>query len=63
MLHGKKMDKDFDDVPLSQSTISKRLAEIQRRCSQLADDPDELSELSLEDPIAKSDKGNPYNTG
>ena len=59
MLHGKKMDKDFDDVPLSQSTISKRLAEIQRRCSQLAD---ELSELSLEDTIAKSDKGNPYNT-
>ncbi|MCH7830976.1 MAG: hypothetical protein IIB75_10530 [Proteobacteria bacterium] len=57
------MDKDFDDVPLSQSTISKRLAEIQRRCSQLADDPDELSELSLEDTIAKSDKGNPYNTG
>lgn len=53
------MDKDFDDVPLSQSTISKRLAEIQRRCSQLAD---ELSELSLEDTIAKSDKGNPYNT-
>ncbi len=45
------MEKDFiyDDVPLSESNVSLKLSEIQKRCSELLDEPDTL-ELTLEEP-------------
>ena len=54
------MNKDFDDVPLSQSSVSLKLADIQKRCSELIDDPDTLGDLSLEEPAAEPDNNNPY---
>lgn len=58
-----KMDKDFDDIPLSQTNVSLRLADIQKRCSQLLDQPGELTGLSLEEPTVEDDKNNPYDRG
>ena len=59
----RKMDKDLNDVPLSESNVSLRLADIQKRCSQLLNDQDDLG-LSLEDPVVQADdNSNPYNRG
>lgn len=55
-------DRDIDTVPLSESSVSHKLAEIQRRCSELLSEPDALTELSLEDPGAEVDTNNPYNS-
>ena len=49
------------DAPLSQSSVSLKLEEIQKRCSELMDEPDTLLELSLEDPTADSRASDPYN--
>lgn len=57
-------DKDFNDIPLAESNVSLKLADIQRRCSQLMQQPDALITLSLEDePLAVKDSGNPYDRG
>lgn len=58
-----KMDKEFKDIPLSQSNVSLKLADIQRRCSDLIEDPDNMSGLSLEEPAVLPDNNNPYNRG
>ena len=55
------MNKDFKDTPLSESNVSLKLADIQKRCSDLIEDPDELGGLSLEEPVAEPDNNNPYN--
>ncbi len=59
------MDKDFTDIPLSQSNVTLKLADIQKRCSQLLAEPDELAGLSLEEegPVVEPDTNNPYNRG
>jgi len=57
------MDKEFKDIPLSQSHVSLKLADIQKRCSDLIDDPDYLGGLSLEEPFAESDNSDPYSRG
>ncbi len=57
------MSKDYDDVPLSQSNVSLKLADIQRRCSELIQDSDEFGGLSLEEPVKSQDKNNPYDRG
>ena len=57
-----QMHKDFKDVPLSESNVSLKLADIQKRCSELLREPDSL-ELTLEDPPPVLDSGNPYNRG
>ena len=49
------------DTPLSQSSVSLKLEEIQKRCSRLMDEPDTLLELSLEDPTADPRASDPYN--
>jgi hypothetical protein len=49
------------DTPLSQSSVSLKLEEIQKRCSELMDEPDTLMELSLEDPTADPRASDPYN--
>ena len=55
------MQKDFNDIPLSESNVSLKLADIQRRCAELLED-DGL-ELTLEDPIPPKEGSNPYNRG
>lgn len=57
------MDKEFKDIPLSQSNVSLKLADIQKRCSDLIDDPDNLGGLSLEEPFVESDNSDPYSRG
>ena len=49
------------DNPQSQSSTTLKLEEIQRRCSELMEDPQGLAELSLEDAIAEPDSNDPYN--
>ena len=49
------------DAPLSQSSVSLKLEEIQKRCSELLNEPDTLLELSLEDPTADPRASDPYN--
>lgn len=57
------MDKEFKDIPLSQSNVSLKLADIQKRCSDLIDDPDYLGGLSLEEPVVEPDNSDPYSRG
>ena len=57
------MKYDFDEVPLSESNVSLKLADIQKRCSQLLEDPDELTGLSLEEAPPGVDNSNPYDRG
>ena len=60
------MDWDLEDEPLTASHVSLRLAEIQKRCSEMLSEPDSLEELSLEgEEIAPADHSgfNPYNHG
>ncbi len=55
------MEKKFnDDIPLSESDVSLKLADIQKRCSQLQQDAGNSIELSLEDGVVPSDAFNPY---
>ncbi len=50
------------DTPLSESSVSLKLEEIQKRCGELMDRPGRLSELALEEPLADDPKSNdPYN--
>ncbi|MDJ0749606.1 MAG: hypothetical protein QNJ11_08975 [Woeseiaceae bacterium] len=57
------MEKHFNEIPLSESHVSLRLADIQRRCVELILDPEESLELTLEEPVVKPDNNNPYNRG
>ena len=57
------MKQKRDEVPLSESNVSLKLADIQKRCSQLLNEPDELDGLSLEEPTFVRDETNPYNRG
>jgi len=47
--------------PLSESSVSLKLEEIQRRCKQLMDEPDALSDLALVEPVADPRSNDPYN--
>ena len=49
------------DTPLSESSVSLKLEEIQKRCSELLEQPDALSELALEDPVGDPRANDPYN--
>jgi hypothetical protein len=55
------MDKKQMDTPLSESSVSLKLEEIQRRCSELMEEPDALLELSLEEPLADSSGDGAFN--
>lgn len=55
------MDKDFnDDIPLSESNVSLKLADIQKRCSQLLQETENSIGLTLEEAVIPSDAFNPY---
>ena len=58
-----RMEKDFKDIPLSESNVSLKLADIQRRCSELLLDAGDALELSLEEPSAPPEGSNPYDRG
>lgn len=55
------MDSQTMDTPLSQSSVTLKLEEIQRRCGELMDEPNALSELSLEEPLNNAEPTDPYN--
>lgn len=57
------MEKEFKHIPLSESQVSLKLVEIQRRCSELLEESGDSLELSLEEPISQPDDNNPYNHG
>ena len=57
------MQKDFNDIPLSESNVSLKLADIQRRCSELLQEDDNSLGLTLEEPIQTPNSGNPYDRG
>lgn len=44
------------DTPLSQSNVTLKLAEIQKRCAELMEADTESAELSLEEPEAVEDQ-------
>jgi hypothetical protein len=55
------MDKKlYEDMPLSKSDVSLKLAVIQKRCAELIEDADSSIELTLEEAIIPSDAFNPY---
>ena len=61
-----EMEREFKEEPLSESSISLRLAAIQKRCSDLLSEPDGLKGLTLEgEDTAPGDRHgfNPYNHG
>jgi hypothetical protein len=54
-------EKDFDSS-LAETSVSLKLELIQRRCTELLDDPDSMLELALEEPTADAgNSGDPYN--
>ena len=57
------MQKDFNEIPLSESNVSLKLADIQRRCAELIQERGDALELSLEEPAVQPDTNNPYNRG
>ena len=57
------MEKDIKDIPLSESNVSLRLADIQRRCSRLLQEEGDTLGLSLEEPVAPPEGRNPYDHG
>ena len=59
------MDTDDKYAPLSESNVSLKLAEIQKRCFDLLQEPNALDELTLEDeeqPMVVNG-ADPYNRG
>ena len=59
----RKMQKDFNDIPLAESNVSLKLADIQRRCAQLLEESGDDLELTLEEPALPQDGSNPYDRG
>jgi hypothetical protein len=59
----RKKQMDINDIPLSESNVSLKLADIQRRCAQLIEDSGDELELTLEEPALPQDGSNPYDRG
>jgi len=59
------MQKEFKNQPLSESSVSHRLTEIQERCSRLLEQSEWLDDLTLEGepPVRTPDRNDPYNRG
>ena len=54
-------EKDTNSVPLSESSVSHKLAEIQKRCSELLRDTAISDDLTIEEPAIVADPFDPYN--
>ncbi|NNC76501.1 MAG: hypothetical protein HKN77_00980 [Woeseiaceae bacterium] len=50
-------------VPLSESSVSHKLAEIQKRCADLLQDSASSGDLTLEEPALACDTFDPYDHG
>jgi hypothetical protein len=59
----RKMQEEFNDIPLAESNVSLKLADIQRRCAELLQDSGDELELTLEEPLLPQDGCNPYERG
>mgnify|MGYP001811648246 CR=1 FL=1 len=58
------MQKDFNDIPLAESNVSLKLADIQKRCTELLQESGDELGLALEEPVVQvDDSNNPYNRG
>ena len=57
------MDKEFKDVPLSESNVSIKLADIQKRCSLMRRKTDVVEGLVLEESIHNPANDDPYSRG
>ena len=55
-----KMNKDSKNVPLSESNVSHKLVEIQKRCERLRRESDNFLTLEAEKPSVGTDAHNPY---
>ena len=54
-------EKDSKSVPLSESSVSHKLAEIQKRCSELLRDSAISDDLTLDEGAIVADPFDPYN--
>ena len=54
-------EKDANSVPLSESSVSHKLAEIQKRCSELLRDSANSDDLTLDEGAIVADAFDPYN--
>jgi len=54
-------ENDNTSVPLSESSVSHKLAEIQKRCAELLQDSADSNDLTLEEPARVGDVFDPYN--
>lgn len=57
------MDKEFKAVPLSESSVSLKLADIQKRCSLMRRKTDLVEGLVLEEAVHNPDNDDPYGRG
>ena len=57
------MEKDDTSVPLSESSVSHKLAEIQKRCADLLQDSASSNDLTIEEPAIVCNAFDPYNRG
>ena len=57
------MDKEFKDVPLSESNVSLKLADIQKRCTLMRRKTDVIEGLSLEESVHNPKNDDPYSCG
>ena len=55
------MSDRYLETPLSESSVSLKLEEIQKRCRQYMEDPEGMLELALDEPAAALRAGDPYN--
>ena len=58
-----KMNKEFKDVPLSESNVSLKLADIQKRCLLMRRKTDVIEGLVLEESVHKPENDDPYSHG
>ena len=61
MVKRKKWIANRMETPLSQSSVSMKLEEIQKRCSDLLEAPESMLELSLEEAPNNPEGNDPYN--
>lgn len=58
------MDTEYKHVPLAESNVSLKLAEIQKRCSDLLQEPDSMDLTLEEEALTIVPEGSdPYNHG
>jgi hypothetical protein len=58
----KGMDKKVMETPLSKSSVSLNLEMIQKRCSELMDEPNTMLELAIDEPASEDSRSSdPYN--